>query len=94
MLVKQISELMNERGLTYEESLLFINHFYVSEGDYSQYTTIRATTQIARRRLGLEPLAESEVLDIALEYYGVERLEEKKPARARSLQARLQQEQK
>jgi predicted GIY-YIG superfamily endonuclease len=70
--LQRVRECMDERELTYKEAVIFVKHFCKSEGDYYNYTIISGTAQLTRKRLGLEPLAESEVLDIALELCNAE----------------------
>lgn len=69
--LRQINEAM-ETGLIYKEAVLFARHFCQSDGDYYNYTLIRSTAQLARKRSGLNPFTESEVFALALEICRVE----------------------
>lgn len=68
---QKIAELISEKGFNYKEAILYLQHFYTSEGDAYTYDIIEKAAQITARSLGrMQPLTGTEILDIALKLIG------------------------
>jgi predicted GIY-YIG superfamily endonuclease len=70
---QKVIELMHDKGFKYREAILYMEHFYMSEGDAYTYEITEKTAEITREVLGrVEPLTGSEIVKIALKYRGIE----------------------
>lgn len=68
-----ITDLMENNGLSYREAIFCAENFLVSEGDHYNYKLIKKTAQLVRKMASERPFTESEILDIALQIYRVDR---------------------